>query len=132
MGESNHIANVVSPAGLRRFESFTFLENTTMEQILEILKKQPKEVLQWIVLELMRNDKLSFADIAQMHVEYMEMLKKGQTEKLMHLRSQVIDLWCGTKKALPSKLVAIMQEGKDEGWVNITQEQIDNSKWNRL
>ena len=103
-----------------------------MEQILELLKGQPKEVLQWIVLELMRDDKLSFADIAELHVKHLEMLRKGQAEKLMHLRSQVIDLWCGTKKTLPSKLVALMQQGKDEGWANITQEQIDNSKWNRL
>lgn len=102
-----------------------------MEQILELLKGQPKEVLQWIVLELMRDDKLSFADIAELHVKHLEMLKKGQTEKLMHLRSQVIDLWSGTKKALTSKLVTLMQQGKDEGWANITQEQIDNSKWSK-
>lgn len=102
-----------------------------MDQILETLKSLPKEVLLWIVLELMRDDKMSFADIAQLHVEHLEMLRKGQTEKLMHLRSQVIDLWCGTKKELPSKLVALIQEGKDNGWVNITQEKINNSKWNK-
>ena len=102
-----------------------------MEQILELLKGQPKEVLQWIVLELMRDDKLSFADIAEMHVKYLEMLKKGQTKKLMHLRSQIIDLWCGTKKGLPSKLISLIQDGMNEGWVNITQEQINNSKWNK-
>lgn len=102
-----------------------------MEQLLEILKGQPKEVLQWIVLELMRDDKLSFADIAQLHVKHLEMLRKGQTEKLIRLRSQVIDLWCGTKKDLPNKLTTLIQEGKDNGWVNITQEQIDNSKWNK-
>lgn len=102
-----------------------------MEQILELLKSQPKEVLQWIVLELMRDDKLSFADIAELHVKYLEMLRKWQTDKLVHLRSQVIDIWCGTKKELPSKLISLMQQGKDEGWANITQEQIDNSKWNK-
>ena len=49
----------------------------------------------------------------------------------MLLRSKVIDLWCSTKKELPSKLVSLMQEAKDNGWANITQEQIDNSKWNK-
>lgn len=102
-----------------------------MEQLLELLKEQPKEVLQWIVLELMRDDKLSFTDIAEMHVKYLEMLRQGQTKKLMHLRSQVIDLWCGKKKDIPSKLVSLIQEGMNDGWVNITQEQIDNSKWNK-
>lgn len=102
-----------------------------MEQLLELLKSQSKQVLQWLVLELMKSGKLSFTDIVESHVKYLEMLRKGQTEKLMHLRSQVIDLWCGTKKDLPSKLVMLMQQGKDEGWANITQEQIDGSKWNK-
>lgn len=45
--------------------------------------------------------------------------------------NKVIGLWRGTKKELPKSLVALMQEGKDKGWVNITQEQIDKSKWNK-
>ena len=102
-----------------------------MERILNILRQQPKEILQWIILELMKDDKLSFTDIAEMHVKYLEMLKKGETEKLMKLRSSVIDLWSGTKKELPSRLVALITEGMEKGWVNITQEQIDKSKWNR-
>ena len=102
-----------------------------MKELLEILKQQPKEVLQWLVLELMRDDKLSFADIAELHVKYLEQLKKGETEELMKLRSEVISLWCGTKKELPSKLVSLITEGMNKGWVNITQEQINNSKWNR-
>ena len=102
-----------------------------MEQILELLKEQPKEVLQWIVLELMKEDILSFAEIAETHVKYLEMLKKGESEKLMHLRSKVIELWCGTKKDMPKSLVALITEGMNEGWVNITQEQIDTSRWNK-
>ena len=102
-----------------------------MEQLLEILKKQPKEVLQWIVLELMKDNKLSFAEIAELHVKYLEILKKGETKELMRLRSGVISLWCGTKKDLPKSLVALITEGMKEGWVNITQEQIDKSKWNK-
>ena len=102
-----------------------------MKEILELLKQQPKEVLQWLILELMRDNRLSFAEIAETHVKYLEMLKKGETEKLMHLRTKVIDLWCGTKKDLPKSLVALITEGMNEGWVNITQEQIDSSKWNK-
>lgn len=102
-----------------------------LDHLLDLLKQQPKEILQWVILELMRDNKLSFADIATTHVEYLEMLRKGETERLINLRSKVIDLWCGTKKELPSKLVSLIQEGKDNGWVNITQEKIDNSKWNK-
>lgn len=102
-----------------------------MEQLLELLKQQPKEILQWIVLELMKDNKLSFTDIAETHVKYLEMLKKGQSEELMHLRSKVIGLWSGTKKDLPKSLVALITEGMNEGWVNISQEQIDKSRWNK-
>lgn len=102
-----------------------------MEQLLELLKQQPKEVLQWIILELMKDNKLSFTDIAETHVKYLEILRKGQSEKLMHLRTEVIKLWCGTKKDLPKSLVTLITEGMNEGWVNITQEQIDKSRWNK-
>ena len=102
-----------------------------MEQLLELLKQQRKEVLQWLVLELMRADKLSFAEVAELHVQYLEQLKKGESKALMKLRSQVISLWCGTKKNLGKNLVSLMQEAKDNGWANINQECIDNSKWNK-
>ena len=125
-----------------------------MKETLETLKQQPKEVLQWIILELMASDKLSFAELAEIHVKHLEQLKKGETKEpfaelaeihvkhleqlkkgetkeLMKLRSEVISLWCGTKKELPSKLVSLITEGMNKGWVNLTQEQIDNSKWNR-
>lgn len=102
-----------------------------MEELYKQLSQFPKECLEWLVLRLMKDEKISFADIAKIHVEYLEALKRGETEKLMNLRSKVIDLWVGTKKELPSKMVSLMQEAKDNGWANITQEQIDNSKWNK-
>lgn len=49
----------------------------------------------------------------------------------MKLRTRVIDLWSGTKKDLPKSLTALITEGMNDGWVNITQEQIDKSKWNK-
>ena len=102
-----------------------------MTELLELLKHQPKEVLHWLILELMRADAISFTDIAEAHNEYLQMLQKQEMEELMKLRGKVIDLWVGTKKDLPKSLVALMQEAKDKGWANITQEQIDKSKWNR-
>ena len=102
-----------------------------MEQLLEILKQQPKEILQWIVFKLMASGKLSFAEIAELHVQYLEQLKKGETEQLMKLRGQVISMWCDNKKNIGKNLISLMQEARDNGWANITQEQIDNSKWNK-
>jgi len=102
-----------------------------MEQLLEILKHQPKEILQWIVFELMASGNLSFAELAELHVKYLEQLKKGETEELMKLRGKLISIWCDNKKNVGKNIVSLMQEAKDKGWANITQEQIDNSKWNK-
>lgn len=102
-----------------------------MNEFYKHLVSLPKEILEIYILELMKDEKVSFADIANLHVKYIEELKKGNEKELMQLRGKVIGLWCGTKKEVPSKLVAMMQEAKDNGWANISQEQIDNSKWNR-
>ena len=102
-----------------------------MDELYKALQNLPKEVIEYFILKLMLEDKISFADIAKIHVEYLEKVKKGETEELMRLRGKVISLWCGTKKELPKKLVSLMQEARDNGWANINQEQIDNSKWNK-
>lgn len=102
-----------------------------MEELYNQLSKLPKEYLELFILNLMREDKINFADLSKIHVKYLEELKKFETKKLMTLRGKVIGLWCGTKKEMPQKLVSLMQEGMNEGWVNITQEQIDKSKWNK-
>ena len=102
-----------------------------MDELYNQLSQLPKEYLEYFILKLMKDDKISFSNIAELHTQYLTMLKKGETLELMDLRSKVIDLWCGTKKELPSKLVTLVQEGKDNGWINIDQEKIDNSKWNK-
>ena len=102
-----------------------------MEELLEMLKHQPKEILHWMILELMKVDAISFTDIADAHIEYLQMLNKKEREELMLLRGKVISLWTGTKKELPKSLTALITEGMNNGWVNITQEQIGKSKWNK-
>ena len=102
-----------------------------MEQLLEILKQQPKEILQWLIFELMASDKISFAELAELHVKHLEQLKRGETKKLITLRSKIISIWCDNKKNIGKNLVSLMQEAKDNGWANISQEQIDKSKWNK-
>ena len=102
-----------------------------MEQLYELLKSQPKEVVLYLVYRLMMDDKFSFSELAEMHVKHVEALRKGETERLMQLRGKFIDLWCGNKKDIGQSLVKLMQEAKDNGWANISQEQIDNSKWNK-
>ena len=102
-----------------------------MEELLELLKHQPKEILHWLILELMKANAISFTDIADAHNRYLQMLQKKEMKELIQLRSKVISLWTGTKKELPKSLVVLMQEAKDNGWANISQEDIDKSKWNK-
>ena len=105
--------------------------NIIMEEVLKILKRQPKEILQWIVFELMASGNLSFTELAELHVKHLEQLKKGETEELVKLRGRIVSIWCDSKKNIGKNLISLMQEAKDKGWANITQEQIDNSKWNK-
>lgn len=99
--------------------------------LLEILKSLSKEYLEFYIHELMAAGCISFADIAMQHTRFLEEIKKHDTEEMLQLRYKISDLWCGNKKDVPKKLVAYMQEFKDKGWINLSQEQIDNSKWNK-
>lgn len=102
-----------------------------MDELLDYLKQQPKEILLWLFLELLKDEKITFHELAEEHAKYLQTLKMGETEKLQTLRSDVINLWVGRKKDIPSSLVRIITNGMNEGWVNITEEQIKNSKWNK-
>ena len=54
-----------------------------MEELLELLKHQPKEILHWLILELMKADAISFTEIAEAHNKYLQMLQKKEMEELM-------------------------------------------------
>lgn len=96
-----------------------------MKELIEYLKKQPKEVLLMIVFELMKDGKLSFADITKAHIEHLEMLKKGATEDYMDLQSRLVCLWSGKKKDRDASLKSIMHYLLDKGRINTTHEAID-------
>ena len=97
-----------------------------MEQILKALKTLPREYLQVIILELMKSQKISYEDITQAYVEYLDMLRKGQSEAYFELQSKVVSMWCGTKKDREQKLKDIMHYLLDKGRINTTHEDIDS------
>lgn len=102
-----------------------------MENLYEFLKSQSKEIVLYLIYKLMLDNKFSFAELVELHVKHLEELKKGETERLVKLRGKVIGLWCDKKKNIGKNITELMQEAKDNGWANLTQEQIDNSKWNK-
>ena len=99
-----------------------------MEEILKLLKTLPKEYLQVIILELMKDQKISYEDITKSYVEYLDMLRKGQSEAYLELQSKVVTMWSGTKKDRDQKLKDIMHYLLDKGRINTTHEDIDKHK----
>jgi len=99
-----------------------------MEELLKLLKTLPKEYLQVIILELMKDQKISYEDITKAYVEYLDMLRKGQSEAYMELQSKVVTMWSGTKKDRDQKLKDIMHYLLDKGRINTTHEDIDKHK----
>ena len=99
-----------------------------MEEILKALKALPKGWLQVIILELMKDQKISYEDITQAYVEYIDMLRKGQSEAYMELQSKVVTMWSGNKKDRDKNLKDIMHCLLDKGRINTTHEEIDKHK----
>lgn len=97
-----------------------------MEEILKLLKTLSKEYLQVIILELMKDQTISYEDITQAYVQYLDMLRKGQSEAYMELQSKVVTMWSGAKKDRDKKLKDIMHYLLDKGRINTTHEMIDS------
>ena len=97
-----------------------------MEEIIKELKSLPKEFISAIILELMKDQKISYEDITQAYVEYLDMLRKGQSAAYFELQSKVVDMWYGKKKDQDKNLKAIMHYLLDKGRINTTHEKIDN------
>ena len=99
-----------------------------MEEILNTLKKLPKEYLQVIILELMKSESISYEDITQAYVEYLNMLRKGESKAYLELQSKVVTMWCGKKKDRDKNLKDIMHYLLDKGRIATTHEDIDKHK----
>lgn len=97
-----------------------------MRDILKLLKTLPKEYLQVIILELMKDQKISYEDITQAYVQYLNMLRKGQSEAYLELQSKIVTMWHGNKKDRDKNLKDIMHYLLDKGRINTTHEMIDS------
>ena len=99
-----------------------------MEEILKALKALPKEYLQVIILELMKDQKISYEDITQAYIEYLNMLRKGTSEKFLTLQSKMVSMYTGNVKDRKEKLKDAMHWLLDNGSINTTHEDIDKHK----
>ena len=99
-----------------------------MEEILKLLKSLPKEYLQVIILELMKDQKISYEDITKSYVEYLNMLRKGTSEKFLTLQSKIVSMWAGNVKDRKEKLKDAMHWLLNNGSINTTHEDIDKHR----
>ena len=97
-----------------------------MNELLKTLKTLPKEFIAAIILELMISECVSYEDITKVYIEYLDMLRKGQSEAYFELQSKVVDMWSGKKKDQDKNLKDIMHYLLDKGRINTTHEKIDN------
>lgn len=69
-----------------------------MDDLIKRLKALPREVLKAIIFSLMREDKVSFHELAEMQSQYLEELQRGATEQCQKIVSMIINLHCDKKK----------------------------------
>lgn len=96
-----------------------------MDNLIEQLKALPRDILKLIIFSLMREDKVSFHELAEMQAQYLEELQRGATEQCQKIVSMIINLHCDKKKNQGQNLKEIMHYLRDKGMVNITHEEID-------
>ena len=99
-----------------------------MEELLKAIKALPKEYVKWIIFDLMKDDVITFHEIAEEHAHHMEMLKKAEFKAYTELQARTTELFYCYKKDRDEKIKDIMRYLKDKGRINITDEQIDG-KW---
>jgi hypothetical protein len=96
-----------------------------MEAIVEYLKIIPKDLLLSVVYQLMVDGKLSYHELMDLHVQNLKRMQKGETEAYFRLQAKVVNMWADNKKNLQKNLKETIQLLKDEGRVNINQDEID-------
>ena len=96
-----------------------------MDDLLNALRTMPKNVVWWVIEKLMREEKITFQDILNMHLKHIEELKDSATDDRIELTNKIIELWCDKKNNRDKNIKSIMHYLLDKGWLNSTHEDID-------
>ena len=96
-----------------------------MEEILVLLRRLKKEVLEMMIYQLMTEGKITYHDITALHVRHLEVMRKGASENFSKLRGEVSHMFADKKKNRDKNLKDIMHRFVDEGWIALSHEEID-------
>lgn len=96
-----------------------------MDNIIEYLKSLPKQILLLIVYNLMRDGKITYHEMMDLHIKHLEELEKGMSDNYFKLQGEIVSLWNDYKKNRDKNLKDIMHRLVDEGRLNMNHEQIN-------
>lgn len=96
-----------------------------MDEIFTTLKSLPKELLEWIIFQLMLDGKIEYHDLTDMHIRHLETLRKGQSEHYRALVHQITEMHLDGKGKLKKNMGGILRYLRTQGEINITHEEID-------
>ena len=99
-----------------------------MDNIIEYLKSLPKQILLLIVYNLMRDGKITYHEMMDLHIKHLEELEKGTSDNYFKLQGEIVSLWNDSKKNRDKNLKDIMHRLVDEGRLNMNHEQIEK-RW---
>ena len=96
-----------------------------IDEYLNMLKKLPKGYILIIIHELMKEDKISFSEIAEVHNNYLKELKEGQRDQYWELFKRATHIAYDWKKNRDKNIKDMMHWLLDQGQLNTTHEEID-------
>ena len=96
--------------------------------IIEILKQQKPDILRFIILQLMMEEKVTYQDITTVYINYLEAVKEGAIENYDELKGMVIKTWAEGKANAYDNTKATMHYLLDKKKINGTHEDIDKHK----
>ena len=98
---------------------------TDLKKIYEDLKDITLEERVFLIIQLMKERKLSYQDITTAYVNWLKYQEENISDDYQQLKSKVLEIWCYPAKERNTRLKDTMHYLLDKGQVNISHEQIN-------
>lgn len=100
----------------------------TLEKLYDELANLTLEERVFIIVELMKADKVSYQDITTAYTGWLEFKRKQVSKDYQELKGKVLDEFIGNKKDRTKALKDTIRYLVDKGQLNFTYEQIEKHK----
>lgn len=60
-----------------------------------------------------------------LHTKHLERLERAESEKLVQLRSKIIQVYADKKKNMSENINNIIRDAYSEGWVNFSEKNLE-------